>query len=68
MTDSSRAMICLDCDRIVDVETEACPYCCSRAVWPLANWLETIDITEDGGLEDEARYELKTEAICSENP
>lgn len=39
----SNALLCLDCDCVVESQTDRCPVCASIALLPLANALGVMD-------------------------
>lgn len=39
----SNALLCLDCDCVVESQTDRCPVCASIALLPLANVLGVIN-------------------------
>ena len=36
-----KAILCLDCENIYQ-KNGACPYCGSKAGWPIAKWINTV--------------------------
>lgn len=45
----SRAMLCVDCDRIFEATRDGrCPLCGSRAVVPVGRWINSMPATRPG--------------------
>ena len=37
-----RAMLCLDCDEVFEIDTRRCPRCSSETMMPLSRFLDRI--------------------------